>query len=38
MIRRQLLVGIQDSSTIREQGFYYVDKTSHIQWLVSQGR
>ena len=38
MIRRQLPIGIQDFRTIREQEFYYVDKTSHIQRLVSQGR
>ncbi len=38
MTRRQLPIGIQDFRTIREQEFYYVDKTSHIQRLVSQGR
>ena len=38
MTRRQLPIGIQDFRTIREQDFYYVDKTSHIQRLVSQGR
>ena len=38
MIRRQLPIGIQDFRTIREQEFYYVDKTSHIQRLVNQGR
>ena len=38
MIRRQLPIGIQDFRTIREQNFYYVDKTSHIQRLVGQGR
>ena len=38
MTRRQLPIGIQDFRTIREQDFYYVDKTSHIQRLVNQGR
>ena len=38
MTSRQLPIGIQDFRTIREQDFYYVDKTSHIQRLVSQGR
>ncbi|MYH89501.1 MAG: AAA family ATPase, partial [Gammaproteobacteria bacterium] len=38
MTRRQLPIGIQDFRTIREQDFYYVDKTSHIQRLVGQGR
>ncbi len=38
MTRRQLPIGIQDFRTIREQEFYYVDKTSHIQRLVGQGR
>ena len=38
MTRRQLPIGIQDFRTIREQDFYYVDKTSHIQRLVSRGR
>ncbi len=38
MTRRQLPIGIQDFRTIREQDFYYVDKTPHIQRLISQGR
>ena len=38
MIRCRLPIGIQDFRTIREQEFYYVDKISHIQRLVSQGR
>ncbi len=38
MIRRQLPIGIQDFRTMREQGCYYVDKTSHIQRLITQGR
>ena len=38
MTRRQLPIGIQDFRTIREQDFYYVDKTALIQRLVNQGR
>ena len=38
MTSRQLPIGIQDFRIIREQEFYYVDKTSHIQRLVGQGR
>ena len=38
MSRRQLPIGIQDFRTIREEDFYYVDKTSHIQRMVGQGR
>ena len=38
MTSRQLPIGIQDFQIIREQEFYYVDKTSHIQRLVGQGR
>ena len=38
MTRRQLPIGIQDFRTIREQDFYYIDKTPHIQRLVGQGR
>ena len=38
MTRRQLPIGIQDFRTIREQDFYYVDKTPHIRQLVDQGR
>ena len=38
MTHRQLSIGIQDFRTIREQDFHYVDKTSHIQRLVSQRR
>ena len=36
MTRRQLPIGIQDFRTIREQGFYYVDKTPHIRQLVDR--
>ena len=38
MTRRHLPIGIQDFRTIREQDFYYVDKTSHIQRLANEGR
>ena len=38
MNRRLLPIGIQDFRTIREEGFYYVDKTSHIRRLVGDGR
>ena len=37
MTRRQLPIGIQEFRTIREQDFYYVDRTSHIRRLVNQG-
>ena len=36
--RRLLPIGIQDFRTMREQGFYYVDKTSLIRQLVEEGR
>ena len=38
MSRRLLPIGIQTFRTIREEGFYYVDKTPLIHQLVSQGR
>ena len=38
MNRRSLPIGIQDFHTMREQDFYYVDKTPHINRLVSEGR
>ncbi len=38
MTRRRLPIGIQDFRTIREQDFYYVDKTAHIARLVDRGR
>ncbi|MDE0002187.1 MAG: AAA family ATPase [Rhodospirillaceae bacterium] len=34
----QLPIGIQDFRTMREQGFYYVDKTPLIRHLVGEGR
>ena len=36
--RSRLPIGIQDFRTIREQDFYYVDKTPLIRRLVSDGR
>ncbi|MDE0097387.1 MAG: AAA family ATPase, partial [Gammaproteobacteria bacterium] len=38
MTRSRLPIGIQDFRTIREGGFYYVDKTRLIRNLVEQGR
>ena len=38
MSRRLLPIGIQSFRTIREEGFYYVDKTALVHQLVSQGR
>ena len=38
MTRRQLPIGIQDFRTIREEDFYYVDKTPLIRNLIEQGR
>ena len=35
---RRLPIGIQDFRTIREQDFYYVDKTPHVRKLVEEGR
>ena len=35
MCMRRLPIGIQDFATIREEGFYYVDKTAHIHQLAT---
>ncbi len=35
--RRQLPIGIQTFRTIREEGYYYVDKTPHIRRLIGEG-
>ncbi len=35
---RRLPIGIQDFRTIREQDFYYVDKTPLVRKLVDEGR
>ena len=37
MTRRRLPIGIQTFRTIREEGFYYVDKTAHVRRLVAEG-
>ena len=38
MTRRCLPIGIQDFPTIRNEGYYYVDKTSLVRKLVDEGR
>ena len=38
MNRRKLPLGIQTFRTVREDDFYYVDKTSYIQRLEREGR
>ncbi len=38
MTRNLLPIGIQDFGTIRNEGFYYVDKTALIRKLVQEGR
>jgi len=38
MTRQRLPIGIQDFTTIRSEGFYYVDKTPLIRRLVEEGR
>ena len=38
MTRRLLPIGLQDFRTMREQGYYYVDKTSLIRQMVEEGR
>ena len=37
MTRRRLPIGIQTFRKIREQDFYYVDKTTHIRRLLGHG-
>ena len=37
MTRRKLPIGLQTFRTLREEGYYYVDKTPYIQWLVAEG-
>ena len=32
MIRRRLPIGIRTFRQIREEGFYYVDKTTYARW------
>ncbi len=36
--RQRLPIGIQDFRTIREEGYYYVDKTPLVRQLVDEGR
>jgi hypothetical protein len=36
--RKKLPIGIQSFSTIREEGYYYVDKTDQIQYLTDTGK
>ncbi len=38
MTRQCLPIGIQDFRTIRNEGYYYVDKTSLVRRLVTEGR
>ena len=35
--KRKLPIGIQTFRTIREEGFYYVDKTPYVRRLVEEG-
>ena len=35
--RRKLPIGIQTFRTIREEGYYYVDKTAYVERLVDEG-
>ena len=37
MTRRRLPIGIQTFRKIREENFYYVDKTAHIRRLMDEG-
>ena len=37
MTRRKLPIGIQTFRTIREEGWYYVDKTAYACRLVEEG-
>ena len=36
--RRKLPIGIQTFRTIREEGFYYVDKTAYVRRLLDEGK
>ena len=38
MTRRRLPIGIQTFSEIREQNYYYVDKTAYIRQLLDRGK
>ena len=37
MTRRKLPIGLQTFRELREEGYYYVDKTPYIQQLVTEG-
>ena len=36
--RRRLPIGIQTFREIREEGYYYVDKTAHVQRMADEGK
>ena len=36
--RRKLPIGIQTFREIREEGYYYVDKTAHVQRMADEGK
>ena len=36
--RRKLPIGIQTFREIREEGYYYADKTAHVERLIKQGK
>ena len=36
--RRKLPIGIQTFREIREEGYYYVDKTAHVQRMTDEGK
>lgn len=38
MIKRKLPIGIQTFREMREEGYYYVDKTGYIQQMVERGK
>ena len=37
MLKRRLPIGIQTFRKIREQNYYYVDKTAYIRKLLNEG-
>ena len=38
MTRRKLPIGIQTFREMREENYYYVDKTAYIQRLMDEGQ
>ncbi|MDR1898212.1 MAG: AAA family ATPase, partial [Prevotellaceae bacterium] len=38
MTTRKLPIGVQDFASIREDGYLYIDKTAHIEKLLSSGK